>query len=115
MTEHAAVRIAVRELDDGRVAVTATGHLDVFTAPELESVVLRVLAAGKDVLVELELVSMIDSSGLWALFATARAARDAGRRLSLTRGSEAVRSAVTGGALDRVLPWEHARDDAGTR
>ena len=108
MPEHPALEITLRELDDGRTAVTPSGQLDVFTAPQLETCVLRLLAAERDVLVELEPVTMIDSAGLRALFTVWRAAHEAGNRLSLTRGSQVVRGAVGGGALDRVLPWEDA-------
>ena len=106
MPAHSALEITLRELGDGRMAVTPSGQLDVFSAPQLETRVLRLLAAETDVLVELERVTLMDSCGLRVLFTVWRAAHESGRRLSLTRGSEVVRRAVGGGALDRVLPWE---------
>jgi anti-anti-sigma factor len=106
MPEAPALMIELREMADGRVVVAPVGALDLFSAPALDLELSRVLGSDKDVLVELERVTMIDSTGLRTLFSAWRTAHDAGLRLALTRGSSAVRAAVAGGALDRVLPWE---------
>lgn len=74
---------------DGALRVVAEGELDLFTAPLLDAAVQAAEATDTGmVIVDIEAVSFIDSSGLRMLLsACARSHRD-GRELRLTRGSE---------------------------
>src|SRR3954451_13749386 len=62
---------------EGRALLTLRGELDLATAPELEGIVNERLDAGKDVVVDLRGLEVMDSSGIGVLFAAhARAARN---------------------------------------
>lgn len=70
-----------------RVAVH--GELDIATASELERELRARLGRG-DVVLDLQAVSFMDSSGLRALLVASREAREAGRRLLVQPGKGQV-------------------------
>jgi anti-sigma B factor antagonist len=87
--------MALLELDteqgDGRASLALRGELDISSAPVLEEALGRVEAAGPPLLViDLRGLEFMDSTGLRTLVSADQRARDAGRRLAIVRGPEAV-------------------------
>jgi anti-sigma B factor antagonist len=67
--------------DDGGVRVEVEGELDLATAPQLEEVLRRELAANGAVILDLSRVTFMDSSGLRAIITMIREADHRGQRL----------------------------------
>jgi anti-anti-sigma factor len=84
-------RFQIRTTEDGddRMRISVQGELDIATASELERE-LRASLSGGDVVLDLEPVSFMDSSGLRALLVASREAREAGRRLLVLPGTGQV-------------------------
>jgi anti-sigma B factor antagonist len=80
---------------DGIVALDLEGEFDIDGAPGLLDHVERVLAAGKDLIVNLSGATFIDSSIVHTLFQAAEDAKRAGRVFVLQFGTHA--------AVERVL------------
>jgi len=91
---------------DGDVCtVTLEGEVDVYTAPRLKEELTKVLERGcVSVIIDLEKVSFIDSSGLGVLVGALRRAREKGGavRIVCTRDSVLKIFRITG--LDKVFP-----------
>ena len=98
--------LAVRiDEDDGRLAVRVEGELELATASELESALLRAMESGAEsILLDLERVSFIDSEGLRVLFWAARQSREDGDRLRIDVGSGHVRQMIELTRLEDSLP-----------
>lgn len=59
--------LATRELD-GRAVVAVAGEIDVYTAPKLRDSITELVAAGSyDIIIDLEAVEFLDSTGLGVL------------------------------------------------
>lgn len=80
------------------------GRLDMLTAVDVKKRLAEVVAAGNHRLViDLNKVSFVDSSGLGALISGLKAARIAGGDLRLARPDKQVRYILEVSTLDRVL------------
>ena len=76
---------------DGTTRIELAGELDIATAPELENVLeTRFADPGADLVLDLQGVTFLDSSGLRAVLVASRAAKDAGRRLVVVPGDGQV-------------------------
>ena len=82
-------QIQTTEDDQERLRVAVHGELDIATASELERE-LRAALGSADVVLDLQTVSFMDSSGLRALLVASREAHEAGRRLLVLPGSGQV-------------------------
>jgi anti-sigma B factor antagonist len=87
--------MALLELDteqgDMRASLALRGELDISSAPVLEEALGRLEAAGPSLLViDLRGLEFMDSTGLRTLVSADQRAREAGRRLAIVRGPEAV-------------------------
>jgi anti-sigma B factor antagonist len=98
----------------GRTIVTVSGELDLYTAPELRD---AVLAAAEDrtgtVIIDLEAVPFMDSSGLGVIVGCLKHLREAGGDLALVSppGSPPTKLlSLTG--LDRAIPTYPSLDAA---
>jgi anti-sigma B factor antagonist len=93
--------------------VTVSGELDlalcIKLAPELNA---AVRSAARAVVIDLEDVSMVDSSGLALLLSTFRRLDHAGRELAIACPMGSPRCAFEMTALDRQLPMYETRRDA---
>jgi anti-anti-sigma factor len=79
------------EQDDGRASLVLRGELDISSAPALEEALGRLEAGEPAVLViDLRKLEFMDSTGLRTLVSADQRARDAGRRVAIVRGPEAV-------------------------
>jgi len=79
------------ERHDGTTVVTASGEIDMATAPELRECLAE--TAGK-VVVDLRAVSFLDSSGIGALAEARSRLTDAGGDLTLRKPQGVVRTAL---------------------
>ena len=87
--------MALLELDtdqgDSRASLALRGELDISSAPMLEEALRRLEAGGPSLLViDLRGLEFMDSTGLRTLVSADQRAREAGRRLAIVRGPEAV-------------------------
>jgi anti-sigma B factor antagonist len=103
------VELSTRE-GDGQVVVVLRGELDVAEAARVAASLAVVAASGRDVIVDLEGLEFIDSSGLAALVRARQHARRAGRDLLLAAPQQQVRRML---AITRLIDVfaVHARVD----
>jgi anti-sigma B factor antagonist len=95
--------VTTTDRPDG-VLIALAGELDLATAPKLEDEMKRVEEDRPGVIVlDLRPLAFMDSSGLRALLAADRRAREAGRRLILVRGDERVQRVLKITRLDERL------------
>ncbi|HJS97369.1 MAG TPA: STAS domain-containing protein [Solirubrobacteraceae bacterium] len=99
-------------LDDVAV-IAVSGELDfavcVKLAPELDTALRSPVRA---VIIDLEAVSFVDSSGIALLINTFRRLDQSGRRLAIACPMGSQRRAFELTALDRQLPMHESRQDA---
>lgn len=97
---------ATTERTSEGVRVRLQGELDIATAPEADDELRRAEAEGPDLLaVDLSGLSFMDSTGLRLVVAADQRAREAGRRLQLVRGPEAVQRVFELTGIDGRLEW----------
>ncbi|MBT1634688.1 STAS domain-containing protein [Clavibacter tessellarius] len=95
---------ATARREDDVTVVAATGMLNMASAPELREAVHDAIADGASrIVVDLAEVDFIDSSGLGALIAGLKSARDAGGDLRLSAPGPQVAMVLQLSNLDRVL------------
>jgi anti-sigma B factor antagonist len=95
------------------VIVTVAGEVDVYTAPQLRSVLEERAAADQTrIIVDLQGVGFLDSTGLGVLVGRLKAVRKLGGTLSVVCTDERILRlfAITG--LDQVLPVHDSVDTA---
>jgi anti-sigma B factor antagonist len=106
---------AVRE--DGAAVLHARGRLDMVAAPQLRALVTDVVGKGaRRLVVDLEGTTFLDSSGLGALIAGLKTARQAGGDLRIAGAGEQVRMVLELTQMNTVLrpyPTVDAALDAG--
>jgi anti-sigma B factor antagonist len=83
--------------------LTATGELDVATAPELKGELASLLSEGKSVVVDLTAVTFLDSRGIGALVGATRGAREAGGDLAVVATAESHLQSIRILKLDDYL------------
>ena len=91
--------------EEGVCTVTLEGEIDVYTAPRLKEVLVEAIESGcPNIIVDLEKVGFIDSSGLGVLVSALRRARerDGVVRIVCTRDNVLKIFRITG--LDKVFP-----------
>ncbi|MFJ5859920.1 STAS domain-containing protein [Pseudarthrobacter sp. NPDC092439] len=92
------------EVKDSYAEVTASGRLNMVSAPKLREYVADVIEGGANrVVVNLERTSFMDSSGLGALIGCLKAARQAGGDLRIAALQPQVQMVLQLTSLDRVL------------
>lgn len=97
----------------GVAVITAAGRLNLAAAQELRTVVRRSIdEGGSRVVVELSGVTFMDSSGLGALVACLKSARQAGGDLRIAAPSPQVSMVLELSNLDRVLVGYASAGDA---
>ncbi len=90
---------------DGSLTLRVEGDLDLATAPLLDEEIERAAASDAAmIVVDLDQVGFIDSSGLYVLVRHVSRSRQDGRRVRLTKGSEQTQQLfkITG-VLDHLL------------
>jgi anti-sigma B factor antagonist len=89
----------------GQCEITLRGEVDVYTAPKLKATLIEAIESGcANIVIDLEGVSFIDSSGLGVLVSALRRARerDGAVRIVCTRENILKIFRITG--LDKVFP-----------
>jgi anti-anti-sigma factor len=95
--------VTTTDRPDG-VHVALSGELDLASAPKLDDELKHVEDRGPALIVlDLQELSFMDSSGLRALLSADARAREAGRRLVLVRGDERVQRVLRITRLDERL------------
>lgn len=96
-----------------RSILTATGEVDVFTAPTLDEAITREFTAERtQLVVDLSGVSFLDSTGLGVLVKGLKGARDAGGSLDLVVSSDRIRRIFDITGLDASMRIFDTLDDA---
>jgi len=84
---------------DERTVIRVSGELDLGSAPQLEAAIAAEPArSARSLVIDLRETVFMDSTGLRAVLAAARQARESGRRFAVTHGGEQVQRifSVTG-------------------
>ena len=101
------------ERHEGLCVVSVSGEVDVYTSPQLK---IALVAAVEDecgvVVVDLDKVGFIDSSGLGVLVGALRRVREAGGDLRIVCGRDNVVKIFRITGLDRVFPMFVSVDEA---
>ena len=98
------LEVTTSDRSDGGIQVELTGELDLATAPKLDDELQKVEARGPALIViDLQPLTFMDSSGLRALLAADARARENGTRLVLVRGDERVQRVLRITRLDERL------------
>lgn len=97
-----------------RVIVTASGEIDLYTAPRLQAELTAVLSAGRPVrvVVDMSAVEFCDSTGMNVLLSAMKRACERGGVLELAGPRPGVRKILQVTGLDSVFTV--VGDDAGT-
>lgn len=107
------MKIEIEHPQEGTVVVRPEGRIDAESAPDFKKRLLQVAEKEADLLVvDLEAVSFIDSSGLSALVSGLKALRQHGGSLSLSHPQPQALKALRLTLLDRVFPIYSSVDQA---
>jgi anti-sigma B factor antagonist len=97
----------------GATVVRASGDLDVATSPRLREQVIRLIAEGQsNIVLDLDDVDFVDSTGLGVIVGLLKRARTLGGDLRLVSTRPALRRILELTALDRALPLSASVDEA---
>ncbi len=108
------LQLATRHEGDVSV-VSARGEVDVFTAPDLDTELDGLIAAGSSrLVVDLSDVAFLDSTGLGVLVKALKHAREAGGWLHLVVTSDRIRKIFEITGLDASIPIFDTAQDAIT-
>lgn len=104
-----------RHVEDDAVVIRPSGRLNLLAAPQLREAVGRAVAEGRtDVVVDLGGTEFMDSSGLGALVAGLKRARQAGGDLRIAALTPQVQMVLRLTNLDRVLrPYPSVEEALG--
>lgn len=98
------IEFAVETTSDGIAVVVPRGRLTMASARRLKEILDGVIAEGSSrIVVDMAETTFLDSSGLGALIAGLKAARQAGGDLRIARPTEAVTMVLQLTNLDKVL------------
>jgi anti-sigma B factor antagonist len=90
----------------GSLILVVDGELDLATAPQLDEALTRAQAGGvSELVVDLDQVGFVDSSGLHVLIMHVGRMGENGRRLRLTKGSPQVRRLFELSGVSDRLPF----------
>src|ERR1700737_423332 len=102
-----------RQTDSGVTVLAPTGRLDVAGAPALKDAVSEAMKNGKHRLViDMEGVSFVDSSGLGSVVAALKQVRTSQGDLRLAAPNQQVRVVLELTTLDRVFPYYATVEEA---
>jgi anti-sigma B factor antagonist len=108
------LRIAVSEEDD-RVVLSLDGELDMASAPLLQRAVENVELARRPLLVlDLERLEFIDSTGLRIILSARKRCQDRDQELAVTRGSQQVERLLSVTGMAEHLRTVPAAGDAAS-
>jgi anti-sigma B factor antagonist len=101
------------ERDGTACHLTLTGEIDVYTSPQLKQELIDAVDDGcMNVLVDLEGVAFIDSSGLGVLVSGLRRVKEQGGTMRLVSTREGILKIFRITGLDKVFPIFASAEDA---
>lgn len=101
------------ERDGAKCRITVGGEVDVYTSPQLKSHIVDAVDAGCiDLVVDLEGVTFIDSSGLGVLMSGLRRAKEQDGSMHIVCTRESILKILRITGLDKVFPIFSSVDDA---
>ncbi|MDQ2923203.1 MAG: STAS domain-containing protein [Candidatus Dormibacteraeota bacterium] len=107
--------VQTRQVDNGVTVVAPTGRLDVAGAPALKEAISEALKNGPPrVVLDLEGVSFVDSTGLGSVIAALKQIRSSQGDLRLAAPNQQVRVVLELTTLDRVFPYFATVEEALT-
>ena len=96
--------LATREVD-GRAVVAVGGEIDVYTAPKLRDCITELVGAGTyDIVIDLEAVEFLDSTGLGVLVGGLKRVRTHDGSLCLVCTQDRILKIFRITGLDKVFP-----------
>jgi anti-sigma B factor antagonist len=104
-TEVATLRVTVEESAAGQLVVALDGELDLATVPEVIGAVTRVLASGQvsELVVDVDRLEFLDSSGVHALVQVCQAARLQGATFTVRRPRPLVARVLSVAGVSELL------------
>jgi anti-anti-sigma factor len=112
--ERELLTIEVERPGDGLAIVGLAGELDLGTIPRLEEQLFEELEANDGVVVDLQRLAFIDSSGIGLLIKAHRATADGSAVHTVITGGSQVERVLTLTGIERALPIFLDRDEAVT-
>ncbi len=110
-----ALEVETRPADNGVTVLAPTGRLDVAGAPALkEAIGEAVKNSPPKVVIDMEGVSFVDSTGLGSVIAALKQIRNSQGELRLAAPNQQVRVVLELTTLDRVFPYYATVEDALT-
>jgi anti-sigma B factor antagonist len=108
------VDLLVQEADrDGWTVVRASGDLDLTTAPRLREQVVKVVTSGQpNVVLDLEEVDFVDSTGLGVIVGLLKRTRSQGGDLRLVSTRRSLQKVLELTSLHQALPLARTVDEA---
>ncbi len=108
-----ALEVQTRQADNGATIVAPTGRLDVAGAPALKDAITEVVKNGPPrVVIDLEGVSFVDSTGLGSVISALKQIRSSQGELRLAAPNQQVRVVLELTTLDRVFPYYATVEEA---
>ena len=101
------------EIDADTHVIELGGEIDLYTAPEFKERLVQVIDGGKkQIVVDLEKATFIDSTTLGVLVGGVKRLRPAGGSLALVCSDQNILKIFEITGLDRVFPIHGSREDA---
>lgn len=108
-----ALEVQTRQAENGATVVAPTGRLDVAGAPALKDAITEVVKNGPPrVVIDLEGVSFVDSTGLGSVISALKQIRSSQGELRLAAPNQQVRVVLELTTLDRVFPYYATVEEA---
>ena len=109
------LEVESRPADNGVTVLAPTGRLDVAGAPALKEAIGEVVKNGPPkVVIDMEGVSFVDSTGLGSVIAALKQIRNSQGELRLAAPNQQVRVVLELTTLDRVFPYYATVEEALT-
>ena len=109
------LEVQTRQADNGVTVVAPTGRLDVAGAPALKETISEVVKNGPPkVVIDMEGVSFVNSTGLGSVIAVLKQLRSSQGELRLAAPNQQVRVVLELTTLDRVFPYYATVEEALT-
>ena len=108
------MNLLVESRDSGDwTVVEPKGEIDLYTAPKLKEQLTRLLEQGRErLVVNLDGVEFLDSTGLGVLIGSLKRCREADGELALAAPRETVQKVLRVTGLDKVFPIHQTVDQA---
>lgn len=107
------LEVETRQTDGGVTVVAPTGRLDVAGAPALREAISGLTENGAPrVVIDMEGVSFVDSTGLGSVIAALKQIRNRQGELRLAAPNQQARVVLELTTLDRVFPYYPTLEDA---